>query len=85
MSKSELWWVSIGGNVCEPARVMDHALFTIGCPDGISKEGPGVILVEKIEYIPDTPAQREAKRRAWERKVAEDEKRGIHHGYRRFS
>jgi hypothetical protein len=44
---NELWWVSVGGNKCEPARVLYHpdgpstaqdvprTIFTIGCADGI--------------------------------------------------
>lgn len=83
--KSELWWVSVGGGDCEPARVVDDTkqIFTIGCPDHLT-EADGVRLIKKIDSIPKTPEQETARLEAWRRKVERDEKRGIHHGYRRF-
>lgn len=82
MSKSQLWWISVGGGACEPARLVDGAVFTIGCPDPLLTAD--VEMVERIDKVPLTPAAQEAERIAWERKVKRDEARGIHHGYRRF-
>jgi hypothetical protein len=81
---AQLWWISVGGNRCEPARVIDGMAFTIGCPDGISVAE--VEMVKEIDQrsIPLT-AVASAKRAArWEAKVEADRKRGIIHGYRRF-
>lgn len=95
---TELWWVSVGGNACEPARVVkwksvgedgvwqQTEVYTIGCPDGTPiVPGCGIELVEKIDAIPLTPAQAEKNQKAWDRKVERDLKRGIRHGYRDWS
>jgi hypothetical protein len=83
---TKLWWISVGGNKCEPARVVDKkTAYTIGCPDPIIIDDT-IELVMEIEdqQIPLTDAQLERKRRRWERKVERDAKRGIYHGYRKF-
>lgn len=79
----EYWWISVGGESCEPAVVTDNGeVFTLGCPD---PHDPATIeMVQKMGWIPDTPAEAERKRKAWEAKVERDRKRGIYHGYRRF-
>lgn len=91
---SELWWVSVGGNPCEPARIVirpgvkggSRIIFTIGCGDGtFLADGCGIELIKKIDEARDNPtnvAQREAE---WKAKRAADIKRGVYHGYRRFS
>jgi len=80
-----LWWISVGGNKCEPARVEHGIVFTIGCQDGTEWTNDcGIELVERITDIPDTPKEKLRKRRIWEKQREQDEKRGIHHGYRRF-
>jgi len=85
MSKTELWWISVGGNKCEPARIVDKkTAFTIGCSDGIPIDENTIELVEQIEVVPLTDKQAEARRKRWERKILADEKRGIYHGYRKF-
>lgn len=78
------WWISVGGNECEPAvRTDDGKLFTFGCPDPL--DDTGIDLVRELcDSAPDTPAEAERKRVAWEKKAAKDAKRGIFHGYRRF-
>ncbi len=86
MAKTEYWWVSVGGNPCEPAILTNETkkIYTFGCPDALDAEGGHVELVKKIDFIPDTPAESARKQAAWERKSALEEKRGIVHGYRRF-
>jgi hypothetical protein len=87
MAKTELWWISVGGNKCEPARIVDKAIaFTIGCPDGIILAENAVDLIKQIEEdsIPLTVKESELRRLRWEQKVAADKKRGIYHGYRKF-
>lgn len=97
--KTELWWVSVGGNMGEPARVIRHGksamVYTIGCADGTlvtldannTDAAVGVTLIEEIlpAAIPQTEAQAEKAWKAWRRKVKRDEAMGIHHGYRRFT
>lgn len=78
----EYWWVSVGGNACEPAVVAGDQVFTFGCPDAF-KRGD-VELVKEMDAAPDTPKQAARKAAAWERKMARDAKRGIIHGYRQF-
>lgn len=88
----EYWWVSVGGNNCEPAVVVktsdgphhapDVEIFTFGCPDALTTKS--VELVEKLDDPPDTPKQAARKQAAWDRKRAADAKRGIYHGYRTF-
>ena len=86
MSNDGLWWVSVGGESCEPARVVDGVVFTIGCADGTPYDGSSIELVERIpkEKTPDTPKEAARKRVAWERQRSEEMRRGIYHGYRRF-
>lgn len=87
---TELWWVSVGGNSCEPARVMieDDGLktvYTIACGDGtILTPDCGIDLIQEMGRPPLTPRETEKSRLAWERKRARDAKRGIYHGYRKF-
>lgn len=82
---TELWWASIGGNTCEPIRVMrvTKEWFSIGCNDSHPLTEEGVQLVARMD-APDTPKRAEKKRLEWEAKVKRDRKRGIIHGYRRF-
>lgn len=89
--KTELWWVSVGGTTCEPARIVREGkqsrVFTIGCPDGtLIDPDCGVELVERIEKadIPLTPEGSVRAERNWQRKMARDRKAGLYHGYRRF-
>jgi hypothetical protein len=86
---SELWWVSVGGNECEPARVVTNeegikTIYTIGCNSGTLASEGSIALVERIDDVPDTPAEAEAKRIIWEKRRAIMERRGISHSYRRF-
>jgi hypothetical protein len=86
---SELWWVSVGGNECEPARVVTNeegikTIYTIGCNSGTLASEGSIALVERIDDVPDTPAEAEAKRIIWEKQRAIMKRRGISHGYRRF-
>lgn len=98
-SKSELWWVSVGGSKCEPAQVVTEKLpgsggqqpivtvFTIGCTDGtVDPRLNGITLVQKIddEDRPLTPAAKKARETLWEKRRAEERAAGIHHSYRRF-
>lgn len=79
----EYWWVSVGGAPCEPAVFSAEGIFTIGCPDA---HDPDLIDFVGHQYpVPDTPAEVERKRIAWEKKRAEDARKGIHHGYRTFT
>jgi hypothetical protein len=86
--KSELWWASIGGNKCEPIRVMrDEAghpkeWFSIGCADP-HPISDGMQLVEQItsDDIPLTPKEQEKQRKQWER---DHKQRHPLAGYRRF-
>lgn len=83
---SQLWWVSVGGNACEPARVVTDAegvrtVFTIGCETGTLLSEGGIALVERIGDVPDTPAEAERKRIVWEK---QQRGRSYLHGYRRF-
>jgi hypothetical protein len=91
---SELWWVSVGGSKCEPARVVfkvPHAswtyadliktVYTIGCPDGtVMSPDCGVEMVERMESAPPTPKEKAALEKAW---AAKRSYSGLH-GYRRF-
>jgi hypothetical protein len=86
---SELWWVSVGGNECEPARIVANeggikTIYTIGCDSGTLVSEGSIVLVQQIDDAPDTPAEAEAERIAWDKRRAADERRGISHGYRRF-
>jgi hypothetical protein len=90
--KTELWWVSVGGTTCEPARLVKEGktshIFTIGCPDGTLIEPDcGIELVEIIETneIPLTPEGSRKAEIAWRRKLARDRKNGVLHGYRSFA
>lgn len=86
MASKEYWWVSVGGNKCEPAVVTGDAdrreIFTFGCPDPLTTEN--VELVEKMDEAPDTPKEAARKAAAWEQQREADRKRGIFHGYRSF-
>lgn len=85
--KKEFWWVSVGGNPCEPALVLRDSdnltAFTFGCADAWHLPAKSFELVKEIDCIPDTPAEAEKKQKAFERKWKADERRGVHHGYRR--
>jgi len=86
---TELWWVSVGGNPCEPARMVikgdNRTVFTVGCNDGTEiMDGCGIELVEKIERIPPTPAAKRKAEKAWLAKLARDRRNGVPHRYRRF-
>lgn len=88
-SKTDLWWVSVGGNKCEPARVVSEdgkqVVYTIGCPDGILvTPESGVELVEKMDDPPLTSAASLAAKLKWERKIEREAKLGIFHGYQKF-
>jgi hypothetical protein len=86
---SELWWVSVGGNECEPARVVTgeegiKTIYTIGCNSGTLASEGSIALVEQIDDVPDTPAKAEEKRAIWEKHRARMASRGYLHSYRRF-
>ena len=82
-----LWWVSVGGNDPEPARVVmesgEQRIYTIGCTDSFTP-GSGVLLVEQITNIPLTPEKSAKAQATYMRKLARDRARGIVHSYRRF-
>jgi hypothetical protein len=87
--KFELWWASIGGNKCEPVRLMRDKTgkpkewFSIGCADPHAVDD-GMSLVQQIqdEQIPMTPKDAERQRRKWERERA---RMGVNAtGYRLF-
>ncbi len=86
MSESELWWVSVGGNPCEPARLVDGEIFTIGCCDPTpNTPDSGIILVERLDgAVPLNPAEAEAARKQWEKEERRREKEAEQHSYRRF-
>lgn len=81
--KTELWWASIGGNPCEPVRVVrgenGDTWFSIGCADP-HPLSDAVALVEEIEPAPPTPKEQKRLERAWATQ-AKAERSG---GYRRF-
>lgn len=95
MSKtSELWWVSVGGNSCEPARVVTETIeleqgverhqtvYTIGCADfTLLTPRCGIELVQEIESdeIPSTPKQQRRLDRQWRAQLLSRP-----HGYKRF-
>lgn len=88
--KSELWWVSVGGNECEPARIVTNGsveeCFTIGCNDGtILFEGCGIEKVSLMSTAPNTPLKQKENNKLWEIQREKDRKRGITHSYRKFS
>lgn len=84
MSNKEYWWISVGGNRCEPSvKDKNGAVYTIGCPDPLSPES--FIFVSKFfESPPKTPVEEEKARIAFEKRYEEDKKKGIIHGYRNF-
>jgi hypothetical protein len=70
MSKTKLWWASVGGNDCEPVRVGRKAgkevFYSIGCADAHPLDG--VTLVQEFgDNVPLTPAQSEHQRKLSER------------------
>jgi len=78
---SKLYWVSVGGNPCEPARLNDGKIYTIGCADGTKyEEGCGIELVKEIftKRIPATPIEQKKLDRAWRKRQSKN------HGYRKF-
>jgi hypothetical protein len=86
---SALWWVSVGGNECEPARVVTNeegikTIYTIGCGSGTLASEGSIALVEQIDDVPDTPAEAERKRIIWEKNRTRDRLRGYVHSYRCF-
>lgn len=82
----EYWWVSVGGNDCEPAIVVGsepkREIFTFGCPDALTTKDAE--LVQEIGTPPDTPKEAARKQLVWDKKCEADRKRGIIHGYRKF-
>lgn len=58
-------------------------VYTIGCAD--PHPIAGIDLVQEIGIVPDTPAERERRDKAWERQKTRDLKNGIHRGYRVFA
>lgn len=86
MAEKAYWWVSVGGNPCEPA-VLVHGtkkVYTFGCPDPFNAESEHIEMVKEMTSIPDTPAEAARKQAAWDRQRERDLKAGIAHGYRRF-
>lgn len=81
-AKKEYWWVSVGGNPCEPAVVNHEGIFTVGCPD--AHDIAGIELIEQMGGVPDTPALARRKAKAWEARRKREAALGIHHGYRTF-
>lgn len=81
----KLWWISVAGSKCEPARVeyegdKPKGFYSIGCQD--LHPLAGVVLVKEIkEEIPYTPAAQKAQetlaQKAWEA-------RGAGYRYRKF-
>jgi hypothetical protein len=84
MTKAQYWWVSVGGNPCEPAVVTGKRAWTFGSPDPFSLPSNIIELVERMPTPPETPAEAKNKAEAWQRKLDSDAAKGIFHGYRRF-
>jgi len=89
-SKKEYWWVSIGGNSCEPAIVVREKgklnCYTAGCPDplDVNKVPCVVELVKEMPFVPPTPKEAKKAAARWEKQRERDRARGIVHGYRSF-
>lgn len=89
--KTELWWASIGGNTCEPIRVVledndgpPRGWFSIGCADEhTGLEGVELVTQIRDDDIPPTPAEKAAQEAAWQR-AQEAARASRPRGYRRF-
>jgi len=78
------YWVSVGGNDCEVARMQDGKIFTTGCADGTEyEEGCGIEVMPEILNAPRTSKERARYKKIWEENIAL--RRGISHGYRKFN
>lgn len=84
--KSELWWASIGGNKCEPIRIIrknknDFEWYSIGCSDAHPCID-GILLIEQIlnDDILHTPKEAKAAERKYNKQLKEMAK----FSYRRF-
>ena len=80
----QYWWVSVGGNPCEPAILIGdeegQKVYTIGCADCFEMPHKNVELIKKMGEAPDTPEEAEKKQLKWEK---ERQRMGFH-GYRIF-
>ncbi len=84
-NENGLYWVSVGGNECEPARLEDGKVFTIGCNDGtVIEEGCGIEIVGELRGKLRTPKEQARLKVLWEEKRKREREAGIRHRYRRF-
>ena len=86
MAEKSYWWVSVGGNPCEPAVLIHGSkkVYTFGCPDAFDADSDHIALVREMTSIPDTPEEAALKQAAWERQRERDRIAGIIHRYRQF-
>ena len=86
MSHSKLYWASIGGNSCEPIRVMFDAVnqprewYSIGCQD-VHPITDTIELVEEITDIPLSKKEAKEQERKWLKEQANYVRPA---GYRKF-
>jgi hypothetical protein len=80
---SKLIWISVGGNDCEPARLEDGKVYTIGCADPLPPD-KFKIVSEKFVGQPARPRTTNEQREfdVW---LEKEKKAGRVHGYRRFT
>jgi hypothetical protein len=75
----QYWWVSVARATCEPAVVKDNRfVYTLGCADAFDVGDRNIVLVEKMEPAPLTPAAQKAAETKAEKAIP------AWHGYRRF-
>lgn len=87
MGTKEYWWVSVGGNDCEPCVLSEGKIYTFGCPDSFQPDDPGIEMVKPMAEPPLNAAQEEAhkEKRRIEYEQWRKENPGVSHGYRRFN
>jgi hypothetical protein len=85
VTKSEIWWASVGGNSCEPVRVLTEngqkVFYSIGCGDAHPLDG--VVLVREADpplSPKESVKERRNRDRAFNRAVAAG-----NYAYRHFS
>lgn len=92
MTKSTLWWASVGGGKTEPIRVVDEdgkkVFYSIGCDDPHDMDG-GVELLSEIGLMPlskRSQAAQEAANTRWERhREQHRQEHGWDRSYRRWN
>lgn len=81
--KSKLYWASIGGNSCEPIRVIGNEWYSIGCQDA-HPVTDSIDLVKEIIDIPLSKKEVEIQQAKWDK---ESKNKSIFTrplGYRKF-